>query len=113
MNIDHLLNIPCTITHVSQTGTADVYGNPTETTTTTETCCWLSRGTHKADERTGEARWQFDTLDLFLPADTTINGNDKVTARGTTYEVVGPAWDHPHPDTGDAAFVQAVVKVAT
>lgn len=112
MNIDHLLNIPCTITHVSQTGTADVYGNPTETTTTTDTCCWLSRGTHKADERTGEARWQFDTLDLFLPADTTINGNDKITARGTTYEVVGPPWDHPHPDTGDAAYVQAVVKVA-
>ena len=114
MNIDHLLNIPCTITHVAQTGAADVYGNPTDTdSSTTDTVCWLSKGSHKSEERTGEARWQFETLDLFLPADTTIDGDDRVLARGVTYQVVGPPWDHPHPDTGDATYVQAVVKVAT
>jgi hypothetical protein len=113
VNIDHLLNIPCTITHVSQSGAADVYGNPTESTTTTDTVCWLSRGSHKPDERSGEAAWQFDTLDLFLPVGTTIDGDDRVTARDITYDVIGPPWDHPHPVTGDAVYIQAMVRVAT
>lgn len=112
MNIDHLLNIDCTITHVSDTGSADVYGNPTEATTTSTTQCWISRRIPDSSEQTGEQSWQLEHLDLFLPADTTIDGGDRVTVRSVTYDVIGPPWDHPHPDTGESAYTAARIARA-
>lgn len=111
MNPERLLNIPCTIHTVSES-TVDEYGDPTTSTRNRSTVCWIDRRGNHGDgtEQVGEANWQTDTLDLYLPAGTTITGNDRLTVSSLLYEVVGPPHEHLHPRTGDGVYVAARIK---
>lgn len=111
MQPERLLNIACTI-HTVTESTADIYGDPTTTATTTDTVCWIDRrgNTTDAAEQVGEANWQTDTLDLYLPAGTTVTGNDRVTVNSQLYELVGPPHEHLHPRTGAGVYVAAKIR---
>lgn len=108
MQPDRLLNIACTI-HTVAESTADIYGDPTVTTTDTDTLCWVDRR-QPGTEEAGEANWQTDTLDLYLPAGTTLTGDDRVTVNGRLYELVGPPHEHLHPRTGAGVYVAAKIQ---
>lgn len=110
-DITPLLNMPCTVTTVTD-GPEDEYGDPTETTTDTHTVCWIDRRgvtTHTA-ETVGEEKWQIDTLDCYLPPNTNINGLSRVTVSGMTYDVLGPPHTYTHPRTLQPVYVHAVVR---
>lgn len=111
MQPERLLNIPCTI-HTVAESTVDEYGDPTVATTNTTTVCWVDRR-QAGTEVVGEANWQTDTLDLYLPAGTTVTGNDRVTVNELLYELVGPPHEHLHPRTGDGVYVAAKIRRVT
>ena len=108
MHPERLLNIPCTV-HTVTEGAVDAYGDPTTATTDTSTVCWVDRRSPGTEE-VGEANWQTDTLDLYLPAGTSITGDDRVTVNDLLYEVVGPPHEHLHPRTGDGVYVAAKIR---
>lgn len=111
MNIERLLNMPCTIHTVAET-TVDEYGDPTLTTTDSTALCWVDRRGNLGDgtEQSGPTNWQTDTLDLYLAAGTAITGDDRVTVSGLLYEVVGPPHEHIHPITTDGVYVAALIR---
>lgn len=108
---ERLMNLPCTILTVAES-TADIYGDPTTTTTPTTTVCWIDRRGNLGDssEKVGPENWQIDTLDLYLPAGTAVTGNDRVTVNDLSYEVVGPPHEHTHPVTAAGVYVSAVIR---
>lgn len=111
MNIDALLNTPCTITGVAEDPEdPDEYGNPRTTETATTTVCWL----HQTDrsDTTGLDDIQAETWTVYLPAGTEIDGTDVLTVAGVDYELHGPPWAATHPRTGNTEFVIATVKRA-
>lgn len=114
MHPERLMNLPCTI-HTAAAGTVDEYGDPTVTTTAKSTRCWIDRRGNISDgaEQVGAENWQTDTLDLYLPAGTTITGHDSVTVNSARYEVVGPPHEHLHPRTGQGVYVSAVIRRVT
>jgi hypothetical protein len=114
MNPSHLMNIPCTILTVAES-TADIYGDPTTATTSTSTVCWIDRrgNTGESAEVNGPANWQTETLDLYMPAGTTVTADDRVTVNGATYEVLGAPHEHLHPRTATGVFVSARIRRTT
>lgn len=110
MNIAHLLTLPCEIVSVADSGPADIYGNPTEQTTVLAAKCWVTG--RRPSEQTGGADWQTETVTIFFPAGTVIDGGDRVTVRSATYEVVGPPAERIHPRTGRVEFVHVTARRA-
>lgn len=118
MNIGHRLTLPCTITHVEDDGDPDAYGNPTETTTTTESTCWLHQ-TYRDDSEATTARTNHGTTNVsterftayFLPT-VDLDRNDRVTVDGTEYQVVGPPWRAFNPRTRRYEHIEATLEVA-
>ena len=111
MHPERLMNIACTVHTVSE-GAVDEYGDPTTTSRDRSTVCWVDRRGNTGDgaETAGPANWQTDTLDLYLPAGTTITGDDRVTVGSLLYEVLGPPHEHLHPLTGDGVYVSARIR---
>jgi hypothetical protein len=105
------LNQPCTITHVAQNGAEDPYGNPTETTTTTELDgapgCWIVQG--KRDDVTLLTNQQSEVFTGYFPAGTQLDGSDRVTVDGATFEVQGPPWRAFNPLAAAVDFVEATL----
>lgn len=119
MNVGHLLTVPCTITTVTEDpDDPDEYGNPGKVETTATTVCWFTAdgrgsGADGGTERTGLDDKQIESWALYLPADTTIAGHDKVTILGVVYEVSGPPWPAVNPRTGVTEFVEARIGRTT
>lgn len=114
MDIGRLLNLDATLTTVTA-DTVDVYGDPTDSPTSTAVKCWIDRrGTQRdADELVGDADWQIELLDLYLPPGTAATGRDRLTVRGVEYEIIGPPHEHIHPVTGQPVYVEARIRRAT
>lgn len=97
-----------TVEHRTE-GTLDVYGDPVTTTTSTVTVLGelqqLDRYEYTEDRNTQRADWL-----LLLPAGTTIDGTDRVTVDGTTFEVVGPPEPVWHPWKQRVDHVEARVR---
>ncbi len=111
MDITRLLNLPCTI-HTVTDGAVDEYGDPTVTTTDTDTVCWYERRNNSTEgnERSGAENWLIDTLDLYLPAGTAIGGDDRVTIGDDLYEVLGPPHQYTHPRHVTGVYVSAIIR---
>lgn len=109
--ISELLNTPCTITRRSDSGTDDAYGNATSETATTTTVCELQQVPRRSDAESGahddlsDTQWQ-----LFLPAGTQINTDDKVTADGQAFEVSGAPWPVRDPETQTVSHIEVNLR---
>jgi len=72
--------------------------------------CWLHQTQASEDTRGGrfgEERWS-----VYLPADTALDIDDRVSVDGVVYEVAGPPWSAVNPRTGIVEFVQASLRKA-
>lgn len=111
MNPARLMTNTATIIHVTADPTdPDEYGNPGEDTTTTTASCELQQT--RRDEETVDADVQQETWTLFLEPAATIDGGDRVTVDGVTYEVIGPPWPARHPRRGTVTHIEATVRRA-
>lgn len=114
MNVNRLLNQTCTLTLVTPgAGAADGMGDPTDTTTTATFRCWLSQATsaRTGAEITRNENVQSQSLDLYLePAAAALDGYDRVTVDGVTYEVDGPPIVERNPRTLVVEYVVASVR---
>ena len=102
MNVDRLLNMACTVRRHSQT--EDNWGTPADTWTADaeSTMCWVDlRGrTTESSERPAPADFQIDTVDIFIVADPTVTGRDRIDVAGDgLYEILGPPHTFTHPRT--------------
>lgn len=112
MDVRRLLTDTCTITRVTADGPPDGHGNPTETTTTATAKCWLYRDTftRTGGERQVQGDQQIEEFTLILEASAFVDGNDRVTVNGVTFEVVGPPWRAENPRTRVIDHVEAVLR---
>lgn len=102
-----LINQACTITTTSNS-TEDVFGDPTQATTTTTTVCYVEQ--RQTDETTaglavGDERWRG-----IFPAGTAITARDRVTVGALVFEVDGPPWPARNPSTRVASHVEANLR---
>lgn len=104
----HLLTRTATVTRRAQTGTADVYGDPTWSTSTATLPCWLHQ-TYRDDD-TALTQQQTQTWTAYFPADADLEGVDAVTVDGEAFELVGPPWLARNPRTGVSSHVEATLK---
>lgn len=108
MNPARLMTLDVTIVHVTQTGAADEYGNPTEQTT--ETTVKGERQQVGADEQNRDANVAADTEALFLVPTATVDAGDRVRIAGATFEVIGPPWTVRHPRSGETTHIEARIR---
>ena len=108
MNPQRLMTLPCTITHVVQTGAADVYGDPTETTTTTTSKCWIEQ-TRRSDD-TQLTNQQTERWAGYFRPDVEIDGSDRVMVDAATYQVMGPPWRALHPRLKRVTHIEATLE---
>ena len=112
MSIGALLTLACTITHAAPSGAADEYGDPTEQTFSSDTTCHLEQVA--AREETSGRDTQTEDWRLFLPAETTIDGGDRVTVDGYgTFEALGPPWPVHNPRTRTVSHVECRARRVT
>lgn len=97
------------LSHVTDSGSPDPYGNPTEVVTTVVSKCYVSF--LPGSEVEGDAV-QVQTPVLFLPPDAAIDGGDRVSVDGVTYEVDGVPAVHFNPRLRRTTHVQANLKRA-
>lgn len=99
MSLAILLNRPCTVTHVTQSGAPDEYNNPTDATMVTATVCYIQQ--RRASEDTTLQDTQREDWMILLPAGTVIDGTDRVTVPDANLilEVQGPPWPAMNPRT--------------
>lgn len=109
MAVDDLLTQIGTLVHVMQDDeNLDEYGDPTETTTTTEVRCLIQQ--NRSDETDGLGQVLTETWSLFLPSGTIVDGSDRITVDGATYELVGPPWPAWHPTRHAVSHIEATVE---
>lgn len=109
MSLDALLNLGCTIVRVTQDGAADEYGNPTDTTLTAATRCYIEQ--RNATENTNDRSTTSEDWLLMLPAGTAVDATDRVTVDGYgTFEVIGPPWPVRNPRADAISHVEATVR---
>lgn len=110
MNVAHLLTSTAVVTTVTYTGSADAMGDPTAVTASLTFRCWLSQ-TQRA-EVTDNTAVQQETWDLYLEpaAADAVEGFDRVTVAGVTYEFVGPPWTALNPRTQLVSHVECTVR---
>lgn len=107
MTLSTLLGTACTIVRRSDSGSTDVYGNPTPTETLVQTTCSLQQRERSEDATAGELS---ETLwDLFLPTGTAIDTSDGVVIGNAVYEVVGQPWNATEGTTS-VHHVEATLK---
>jgi hypothetical protein len=104
---DTLMRIPCVITHVEADGPPDEYGDPTETSTTTPTRCYLAQ---RSRTEMGLTPVEVDRWSLYLPAGTKIDGNDTVGVMGGVFQVIGEPWPVIHPLTLRVNHIEATLE---
>ena len=108
MNPQRLMTLPCTIDHVAQTGAADVYGDPTETTTTTASTCWIEQ-IRRSDDTLLSSQQSEQWAGYFRP-DVVIDGSDRVTVDAATYQVMGPPWRAFNPRLKRVTHIEATLE---
>lgn len=113
---DHRLTQTCTLTwrEVGAASATDAYGNPIPTETTGTSPCW-AEPSGRADERAetaGIATIQTESLTLYLPAGTRLDGLTAVDIEGKRYEAIGPASRHFNPRLGRHIYVTATIRRA-
>lgn len=110
MSLAGMLTMPCTISTITD-GADDIYGDPTETSTTVTTVCYIEQ--RRATETTGNATVAAETwLGMFL-ADETVTSTSRVTAAGATYEVDGPPWPVWNPRKAEVGHIEANLRRTT
>lgn len=109
MDPTRLMTQEATITNVTQSATVrDELGDPTVTTTTATVDCWLhqvARSEHGDNNNVQDQRWA-----LYVPAGTVLNGADRVTVEGATYEVDGPPWPAHNPRLRRVTHIEATLR---
>lgn len=113
MTLQQLLNRPVTITRRTGGTTEDPYGNQLDDTVTVATVGELQQQQRLEtesswSERAGEVLQS--TWLLVLPANTAVDGGDKVTVDGQDFEVQGTPWHARNPRTGEAHHVEATLR---
>lgn len=107
MSLASLLSTPVTIVRRTNSGSTDIYGNPTQSETLVNTTCSLQQQARATDEVVGEIAETF--WDLFLPTGTAIDTSDRVLVANAFYEVVGQPWD-AREGSAEVWHVEATVK---
>lgn len=110
MNVAHLLNMTGTVMRTVHDGPADMFGDPTETSSTATFRCWIAQ--RMRDEDTVGRDLQAQEFDLYLEpaAAGQVEGSDRIAVAGTTYELVGPPWPAVNPRTGETSHVVATIR---
>lgn len=106
MSLAALMNRACTVTHITDDGPPDEYGDPTEQTTTTSTVCYCEQ--RNASEDTVNADTQAEDWLVMLPAATAVDGNDRVTVGSLVLEVQGPPWPAYNPRTAAVSHIELI-----
>lgn len=113
MNVARLLKVDAVVTSVSETGADDVFGDPTEETTTATYKAW-SWQTSASDDTVGTNLQSAERkIALHRSAAGQVDGGDRITYEGIEYEVEGPPWIARNPRTNRIEYVEATVKRAT
>lgn len=111
MSAELLMTRHGTLVTVTDDGAADVYGNPTETTT--QTSVWYELQQARRSEDAGDTSWQIGIWNLFLPPGTEVAGVDRfIGDESDTYEFVGPPWKVRNPRTGIVSHIEATIRRA-
>lgn len=108
MNVDRLLVRTATITSVSMSGAADVFGDPSESTTATTASCYIEQK-QASDTTAGQSVGSEEWLCVF-PAGTSIDQNDRIVVDGATYQVYGPPWTVANPRLGSTGQVECTLR---
>lgn len=110
MNLSRLLRQPVTVETVTQDGPPDDFGDPTEQTTTATFLGWLWQEQTDEDTAGGQVERETHRLAIEAAAATVLGGGDRITYRGTVYEIAGPPWLAVNPRTGATEYVLATVN---
>jgi hypothetical protein len=107
VNPTRLLTLDGTITRstIGPTPAVDDYNNPIPTVTTAAVKCWVEQS--QADDNTVDTDQQSETFRLYLPPTAAIDGTDRLTVAGSTYEIVGPPWRATSPRTRAVTHIEA------
>lgn len=110
MDPTRLMTQTATLHHVTQTGDADEYNDPTTEETTETVACLLQQRTRI--EANGLAVTSTDTWALYLPAGTTVDTLDYVTVDGIDYQIDGRPWPAFNPRARAVSHIEATLKRA-
>src|SRR6185503_19924320 len=107
-----MLDLTCSITRRSQTGTVDRYNSPTWVeTTSSDIPCYIEQ-TKPSELTIGRETQIADHLGIFLAA-TELDGSDRVVRDGHTYEVIGPPWEVWNPRNAQVDHIEANLREIT
>lgn len=107
MDPTHLMTIAATITPMSVTARDETNDDVLTAGTPVATTCFLHQT--GANERTAGVNTQEQTFTIYLPPGVSIDANDRITADGNTFEVIGPParWNNPRARTRELISVTA------
>lgn len=108
MSLANLINRPCTITHRSESGVTDDYGNDVSAFTETATVCELQQ--RQRDEPADSGEVSATEWSIFLLPPDSLHTGDKVTVDNEVYEIVGEPWRARNPRTRQVEHVEATAR---
>jgi hypothetical protein len=113
MSLSALLKQPLSVQHFAPTGAHDDYGNEivAQVGSPTTVNGYLEQ-TEEREITLNRETYITDWLAI-LPAGTVIDGNDRITFGGATYEVIGPPDRKWNPRLGAESHVEAHLRVVT
>jgi hypothetical protein len=103
--LSNLLNRSCQIVRRGLSGVEDDYGNEIAGETVVSTVCELQQD--MAVEITGHEDLSRTRWRCFFPADTDIDGTDRVIIDAERYEIDGDPWSVRNPRTQQMSHVEA------
>lgn len=103
---ERLLTTPCTVVSVSA-GTADEYGDDTESTAETATMCHYRQLQTKEFEGKSveQSVWR-----VYLPGSVSLSGADRLVIAGESYALSGDPYPVRRPTTGLVSHVECLVE---
>lgn len=111
MNVGRLLRLEVTVVHVTATGAADAFGDPTEVTSSSKYRGWLWQE-QRGDLDTSAREVAFEQWQVALDRSAAghIATGDRVEHDGRTFEVDGHPFEVVHPTTRRVEYVQATLR---
>lgn len=112
MSFAGLLNQPLTIQHRGTTSTDPDYGNDVPGTIDTITTNGYVEQTEATEITVDRETYRIDWL-VFLPADVTIDGSDRIVHGSRTLEVIGSPHQVWNPRTASTHHIEVRAREVT
>lgn len=110
MRPERLFSSTITVHRVTQDGPADEMGDPTEEVVSTEYPRAGSVWQVQRSDETANTDVQYEEWRGALRRDLVVDGTDRITVEGITFELEGPPWPARNPRTGRVELLEVTLR---